>query len=503
VSSSTGPTAGGNIVDIVGAGFTGATTVTVGDLLASFTVENNNNIRAVVPASDGNCAVGSSQGICAVAVHVTTSAGTSATPTILPAYNGPIVDAPDGALVTSPDCDCEIVAAPEEYDYAPTPTITSVRPSYASAEGGSTETITGTGFNLLDFEWVNVGKAGANDNEDTSYDSISSTQIVVTVFGSATAGTEPVSSPISVQTSGGLSNVSSFDYAGTPILNSISKHLASHDDPGTLTVKGTGLIDVTSVVWEAQGDLSFLTSTSTNITAQTDNQLTVAIPSFFIFPTDVLVCSATGCSTPDPSVDTFQLAYAGRPVLTGSSPKSGAAHGGTTVTLNGALDAEVTGVYFGSAKVEILSQTSDAPSGPIVVVAPAGTAGKKVNITITTLGGTLTSPPEPRSAVTTSAAFTYVTSTPTAPLDVTASAGVKKATVRWRPPSDTGGSKVLRYALTGTAKGHTTVRKSVEASVRSWTFSSLAPHVAWTFTVKAVNAKGAGRSASAKAVRPS
>ncbi len=502
VSSSNGPTAGGNTVDIVGAGLAGATSVDFGDVGATtFSVLSDNEVSVQVPPSDGNCAVGASQGMCAVAVTVTTPSGTSSGPTILPAYQGPIVFGPNGAFSPPAGCGCEVVPAPEEYDYAPAPTITSVSPQFASEDGTSADVITGTGFNLLDFEWANVGPAGSEFSEDYSTLSITPTQIVLGI-PSAASTTEPASVPLSVLSAGQLSNVSTLTYAGTPTLTSISKHVAAQADPGALTITGQGLTDADSVVFQAQGAYSFLSSTSTSISDQSDTSLTVAVPQFFDVPTDVLVCSVTGCSPPNPAVDTFLEAYAGRPVVSSSSPTAGPAHGGTTVTIQGALDANLTAVDFGSTPATILSEPFFSASGSITVMAPPGKAGSKVSITITTVGGTLTNPPQPRSAVNSKAVFTYNKSTPTAPRDVSAKAGVRDATVRWKAPSNNGGYPVTGYVITATAKDHKAVTVTVSARTTKVTVRNLAAGVSWTLTVRAKNKLGSGLSAPSNQVRP-
>jgi hypothetical protein len=407
VSSPNGPVAGGGTVRIIGAALAGATSVRFGDVPAtSFTVLSDNQISATVPASDGKCAVSAAQGLCAVAVTVTTSSGKSSGPPILPAYQGPVVFSPNGAYATPAGCRCEIAPAPEEYDYAPAPVITSVSPAFASAAGSSSVVISGSGFNLLTFEYANVGPAGVGLSQDYTILGVTPTQLTIEApAATAATTTEPLAVPLSVLSAGQLSNVSVLRYAGIPALTGISKHLASQSEPGQLRITGQGLADVTSVVFQPQGAYAFLTSTSTAISAQTGTSLVVAIPQAYATPVDVLACSATGCSAPVPAVDTLLLVYAGRPVVNSSSPASGPAHGGTVVTIQGSLDSEVRTVFFGSAHAKVLSQPSLTPSGPVTVLAPPGTAGTTVSITITTLGGELAG--KPRSFATPAAVFTY------------------------------------------------------------------------------------------------
>ena len=57
--------------------------------------------------------------------------------------------------------------------------------------------------------------------------------------------------------------------------------------------------------------------------------------------------------------------------------------------------------------------------------------------------------------------------------------------------------------ITGSAPKQKAVSMSVAGTVRKVTFTKLAPHVAWTFTVSAKNKLGTGLPASAKPVTPS
>jgi Pro-kumamolisin, activation domain/Fibronectin type III domain/IPT/TIG domain len=497
VSTEDGVTGGGNTVDIVGSGFTGATAVHFGDVAATnLKVLSDNELSVTVPASDSTCAVSSSQGVCAVAVTVTNAAGTSAGPAIKPAYQGPLQYGQNGEFFAPSNCGCEVIPQPEEYDYTNPPNITSVSPQLASTNGDTVE-VNGSGFNLLTFDWANVGPSGPGFNQDFDILGVTPTQLTIGVPASAPA-VESVATDISVQDSGGaplLSNVSSFDYAGTPVLTAISKHLAAQADPGNLTITGQGLADVNSVVVQLQGPLDFLSSTSTMISNQSDTSLTVQIPQGFAAPADVLVCSVSGCSQPDPTVDTLTLAYPGRPVIQSLSPASGPAHGTNVVTINGSLDSQLTAVHFGTQRATILSEPSLTASGSVFVLAPQGTAGKKVSVTISTLGGELTGTP-----TSTSVSYTYTKSTPGAPRKVTATAGTHSATVSWQAPSDTGGSAVTGYVLIFRAAHHKTVTVKVSAKARKATVKNLAA-VGYTVEVQAVNKVGRGLPVT-KSVHP-
>ena len=106
MSPMSGPAVGGTTVIITGSDFTGASKVLFGTVAASsFTVNSDTQITAVSPAGSGT-----------VDVRVSTPGGSS------------------------------VASNADRFTYVPAPIVTSVSPNTGSVLGGTTVTITGTGF---------------------------------------------------------------------------------------------------------------------------------------------------------------------------------------------------------------------------------------------------------------------------------------------------------------------------------------------------------------------
>ena len=196
-----GSLAGGNIVTIYGAGFTGATGVKFGNVAAStVTVLHDWEISATVPAYVGGTTAcvkdGSSYGtgenatndVCQVQVVVSNTHGSSKKATILPLYEG---DTSYNAIGTiSTPAGTEPAPAATEYDYFPPPTITSISTnagpsSLASENGGSVVTIKGAGFNLAALDWVNFGDPNDAASQDFDLVNVTGTTIQIVAPGLA------------------------------------------------------------------------------------------------------------------------------------------------------------------------------------------------------------------------------------------------------------------------------------------------------------------------------
>jgi hypothetical protein len=511
-----GNSAGGNAVTIVGSGFTtgGAISgVTFGGVPATnLLVLSDDELQVTAPAETGSttCENTAADGgaLCQVQVIVTNSHGSSAPGTILPPYTGPIIYTAAGNFAQPTNCGCEVFQAPGEYDYASTPTVTSVSPQYASEYGGTVLAVSGTGFSWLDIEWVNIGTSTWSEfNQDFSIVGISPTQLDVVApsdpnfTGTPTVNPDP--SSLSVQTAAGLSNSdTSFAFAGVPEVNKLTcattlgsggPCIGAQSATNTVTITGGGFDDATSVEVAGQDGLSSITSTTTNFTVNSNTSLTVTLPQFFAFATDVLVCSATGCDPANPAVDTFIYTYPGRPVVSSSSPRSGPEHGRTLVTIQGSLDSEVIAVDFGTLPATIVSEPELTASGPITVLAPISKKTGKVDITITTVGGSFVG--APTSATTRKATFTYDKSTPSAPQDVTATGGKGSASVTWTAPVTNGGYSITDYLVVASGTGLRTVR--AKTTSKSEMLTGLKAGGTYTIAVVAGNKLGYGLRATA------
>ncbi|WP_406271461.1 ice-binding family protein [Nocardia sp. NBC_00881] len=161
LSPASGITAGGNTATLTGTGLSTATAVSFGANSATPTVVNDGVLTVVVPAAAAEGSVG---------VSVTTAGGTG---------NGLV------------------------YTYVAAPALTSISPTSGPVAGGTTVTLTGTGFTGA--TWVTFGATPA-----TSFTVVSATQITAV----APAGTGTVL--VTVTTVGGTSNGVSYTYVSGP-----------------------------------------------------------------------------------------------------------------------------------------------------------------------------------------------------------------------------------------------------------------------------------------------
>jgi hypothetical protein len=405
-----GPDAGGNTVDIYGAGFTGATNVAFGGVAAStFTVKSDSLIQVTAPAFQNGTTTcdqdGSSFGtgenaandICQTQVEVTTPNGTSTDSTIDPLYEGAFNIADDGVIPAPPGQ--EAAPAATEYDYVPTPTITSISTStggaasLASEEGGSVVTITGKGFNLATLDWINFGNPtqAASQQQFFQFVSVTGTTIELLAPGLDVTTVDPKTLAVTVQSVAGLSNSANATYAGIPTVSAVQTtsgpspgSQSAPDTGGTgIEIDGSGFANQTLAVTFADVATPFSFGTQYNFTASSDTKLTTTTVATNPAVVDTQVCTVTDCSEAsslnNDLSDVLFLFPPGDPKIDSITPSSGPANGGTEVTITGHNLGCVTSVSFGSvAAVDASNDEALLDCGTtdtVTVTAPAGSVG--------------------------------------------------------------------------------------------------------------------------------
>ncbi len=324
VAPAAGPTAGGTSVTITGTNFTGATQVQFGGTNATgYTVVNATTITATAPAHAAGL----------VDVRVTTVGGTSAD------------------------------TAADDYTYFPAPTVSSIGPSSGPAAGGTTVTITGTGFTGT--TQVQFGGVDA-----TGYTVVNSTTITAT----APPGTGTVD--VRVTTPGGTSSntaADNFTYIAAPTVSSITPTSGPAGGGTVVTITGTDFTTATEV--------KFGTTDATSFTVVNDTTITATSPAHAAGTDDIRVTTPSGTS-PNTAADDFTFIAA--PTVTAVSPSSGATAGGTAVTITGTGFTGTTQVQFGGTNATGYSVVN---ATTITATAPAHAAGT-VAVRVTAPGGT-------------------------------------------------------------------------------------------------------------------
>ncbi|MFJ2297046.1 IPT/TIG domain-containing protein [Streptomyces sp. NPDC087894] len=312
VVPATGPAAGNNNVVLNGNGFTGTTAVTFGPKAAlGYNVGSPTQITAIAPSGTGS-----------VAVTVKTPGGTSNAVT---------------------------------YTYAAAPSLTAITPSQGPSSGGTTVTLTGSGFTAATA--VTFGTTAA-----TSYTVNSPTQITAT----APPGTG--AAPVTVTTPGGSTGPVYFFYLSAPSLITLTPSQGPSSGGTVVTLAGSGFTGTTAVIF---GDTA-----ATSLTVNSPTQITATAPPG-TGAAPVTVTTPGGTSNP------VVYTYAPPPVITGLSPAQGPTSAGAGITLTGSGLTTATTVRFGTlpAAFTVLSDTA------VVALAPAAPAGP-VLVDVITLGGT-------------------------------------------------------------------------------------------------------------------
>ncbi|MBE1486521.1 IPT/TIG domain-containing protein [Plantactinospora soyae] len=308
----TGPTGGGTTVTITGTGLTGAVAVDFDGL----------------PSTD----------------FTINPAGTAITVVTPPNPAGP-------ALVEVVFPAGRVTAPPFTYV---APTITSIVPDEGPSTGGTSVTITGTGF---------TGATGVNFGDTPG------TNLVVDPSGTSLTVFTPPGAPGPVDVTVLIPGADAvapngFTYlAAPPTASAISPDSGPQSGGQTVTITGTGFVPGSTV--------SFDGVPATNVVvAPGGTSLTAVTPANPVGPALVVVTTPGGSAPP---LDYTYLPDGSGAVVTGLTPTSGPAAGGTTVTITGTGFTGATGVTFdGNPGTNLVVD----PSGTsLTVVTPPGLAG--------------------------------------------------------------------------------------------------------------------------------
>lgn len=420
-------------VAILGSGMRGAIAVTfggvraprlrvVGDgrIVATPPVMSPATRCAALPTSGAYRGESAANDVCQVAVRVLNRHGQSAGGQILRPAEGAISTTALGVTTLPPGCGCEGVTAPDEYDYVPAPQITSAStsagPSHLASEaGGTLITLHGRGLNPLVLDWANFGDPARAGSQDMDYAYLSGTEMQIRAPAHRPT-IEPTGVRVSVKTLGGQSPAAPARYAGVPQVKrvvTVRSRRQLDGVPGAPDTGGTAIVIAgRGFAGQLSGPLSFRTAPGMSVGTEYayrvsgDRRVLTTTVSQTPGRVDVVACTVSGCSSPTRH-DRLWLYAPGAPAVSGVTPASGAARGGTRVTVEGANLGCPLGVWFGRRPALAFRPGSAAldcgATAFLRAASPPGTPGSRVAVSVATVQSYFTG----RARASTAARFSY------------------------------------------------------------------------------------------------
>jgi len=324
-----GPVAGGTTVTITGTNFTAGSTVSVdgGPAITPATIAPDGlSLTFVTPAHAAG----------PVPVTVTSSTGTS---------------------------------APQTFTYDALPTATGLTPNNGPTAGGTSVTVTGTGFTPDARVSVDGGAPIVPTSIAANGQSL--------VFTTPAHAVGPV--PVTVTTAGGTTAPQTFTYNPLPTLTSLAPTHGPVAGGTAVTITGTGFTAGSTVSVDGGPAITPTTIAANGLS------LTFATPPHAAGPVTVTVTTPSGTTTA--GIYTYDAA----PTTTGIDPDNGPAAGGTSVTVFGTGftdDATVsvdggpaitpTDIAADGTSVTFITPAHPAGDVPVIVTTAAGTTGPQI-----------------------------------------------------------------------------------------------------------------------------
>ncbi len=334
MTPNTGPATGGTAVKISGAGFTSGSIVNFGS--TSITGASVNNTGTTIT-------VISPGGLGLVTISVTSDGGAS----------------PAGSS--------------SNFGYISV--VTGVTPNSGPATGGTTVTISGSGF---------------TSDAAVSFGPTPATDVTVNSTGNSITATSPGGTgvvQVSITTATGTSslNTPSDNFRYLPTVAGLNPSNGNANGGTSVIVTGSGFTGATKVSFGSTNASKFSVVSDTKITAISPAGTGTVV---------VLVTTPSGtAAVTTTTVDDFTYS----PVITSVTPNSGSAAGATSVTINGSGFTGTQYVTFGGVETTSFTVNSDATSITVkspTTTLPGTSLPLSVDITVTTVaGGTSTITP--------------------------------------------------------------------------------------------------------------
>jgi hypothetical protein len=268
-------------------------------------------------------------------------------------------------VVSGPGGASNAVAA-DQFTYVAAPVVTGISPSSGSTAGGTSVTISGSGF--AGASAVSFGSQPASSftvNSDSSISAVAPAEAagIVNIM---------VTSPSGVST---VNSADQFSFLAPPVVTAVSPAMGSTAGGKKVTIRGANFSGATSV--------TFGPNAASGFTVNSNSSITATAPAGSAGTVNIWVTTSAGTSA---TVTADQFTYMAAPVVTGISTSSGSAAGGTQVTISGYSFTGATSVTFGTRAATSFTVNND---GSVTAIAPAQAAGT-VDILVSGPGGAST-----------------------------------------------------------------------------------------------------------------
>jgi len=396
VNPSAGNQAGGNRISIYGSGFSSATpTVIIGGQLAtSILVVSDFHLVASVPPETGasSCATGpgySPATLCQTQVVVSDANGTSSGAPILPVLTGRLTYSPLGMVTTSGST--EVAPATTEYDYAPTPSIVAIEPSYLPQGGRTMLRIIGRGFSLNTLDWVNFGSPDRIDSQQLKFSAISDNEIDLKGPALHRRAGQVAKELVTVQSAAGLSRPRSISFLGVPSVARLSSSGGTPLGGRFVKVIGAGFLGVTSARFVSVLNPTFsVTVSGRSLRKIRSTSFLVRVPRARAGPFVIEPCNESRCASFDEATATYVYFSRAGPFISHVTFSAVVGSQSSMVALFGSDLAGARAVMIGSYRATQFVSSGTVPVGDpkvAMVVVPRTIAIPGAGVVIETRAG--------------------------------------------------------------------------------------------------------------------